>query len=185
LAVLAALALSLVISAEGADARLKSEWKFGGSLARTFLSLPGASAILGDRSGFDRPMLPIVAQPAGGSLGELFGRRGVVGGFAAGFLGAGVLGVLFGHGVYSELSGVASALGLIFQVTLISLLARLIWMWWRADRAASFADLSPRQLADAYGRSRHEARPDLDAEADADCCDPGDEMVIKRSGSRR
>jgi hypothetical protein len=190
LALLAALTLSLVVSPGGADARLKNEWKFGGSLARTFMSLPGAASVFGDMSGlgglsaFDSPMLPTAAQPAGGSLGELFGRRGVVGGFAAGFLGAGVLGVLFGHGIYGELSGPASALGLIFQLTLIALLGRLIWTWWRADRVNTLADLSPRQLADAYGRTRHEVRPDLDASADTERVTPGSEIFVKRSGSR-
>jgi hypothetical protein len=188
---LAALAVSLVVSPGGADARLKNEWKFGGSLARTFMSLPGAGSVFGDTTGlggmpaFDSTMLPTAAQPAGGSLGELFGRRGVVGGFAAGFLGAGVLGVLFGHGIYGELSGLASALGLIFQLTLIALLGRLIWTWWRADRVNTLADLSPRQLADAYGRTRHEVRPDLDTSAEAECATPANEILIKRSGSRR
>jgi hypothetical protein len=191
LALLAALVLSLVVSAGGADARLKNEWKFGGSLSSTFSSLPGVASVFGDMIGFsgmssfDSPMLPTAVQPTGGSLGELFGRRGVVGGFAAGFLGAGVLGVLFGHGIYGELSGLASALGLIFQLTLIALLGRLIWTWWRADRANTLADLSPRQLADAYGRARHEVRPDLDASAEVECGTPDDEILIKRSGSRR
>jgi hypothetical protein len=190
LALFAALALSLVVSPGGADARLKSEWKFGGSLARTFMSLPGAASVFGDMtdfgntSSFDAQMLPTAVQPTGGSLGELFGRRGVVGGFAAGFLGAGVLGVLFGHGIYGELSGLASALGLIFQLTLIALLGRLIWTWWRADRANTLTDLSPRQLADAYGRTRHEVRPDLDISAEAKCGTPDDEILVKPSGSR-
>jgi hypothetical protein len=187
----AALALSLVVSPGGADARLKNEWKFGGSLARTFMSLPGAAAsVFGDINGFggvsslDSPIQPRAVQPTGGSLGELFGRRGVVGGFAAGFLGAGVLGVLFGHGIYGELSGLASALGLIFQLSLIALLGRLIWTWWRADTTNTLVELSPRQLADAYGRTRHEARPDLDLSAEAECERPEDEALIKRSGSR-
>jgi hypothetical protein len=181
LAVLAALALSLVISAGGADARLKSEWKFGGSLAQTIMSIPVASAVLGGAFGgnfggnlggmsaFDDSTLPSAAQPSGGSLGELFSRPGLVGGFAAGFLGAGVLGVLFGHGIYGELSGVASVLGLILQLALILMLGRLIWTWWRADTPA-FADLSPRQLADAYGRPRHEALPNIDSDT---CVDAG------------
>jgi hypothetical protein len=164
LAVVAALALSLVISAESADARLTSEWEFGGSVARSFMPL--ANAVFGEMSPFGDPALPSAAQPTGGSLGGLFNRPGLVGGFAAGFLGAGLLGVLFGHGIYGELSGVASVLGLIFQLALIVTLGRLIWTWWRADRAA-FADLSPRQLADAYGRSRHEVLPDIKTGADA------------------
>ncbi len=185
---LVALTMSLFISAEGADARLKSEWKFGGSLAR-LMSLPFSSAalsddgvgndIIGGMSTTDNSILPAqqtsglaqqtwATQPAGGSLGGLFNRPGVVGGFSAGFLGAGVLGLVFGHGMTSELTGAASFLGLIFQVTLILMLARLIWTWWRADRSAAFAEMSPRQLADAYGRLRNEALPDVDCVADAD-----------------
>ncbi len=191
---LVALTMSLFISAEGADARLKSEWKFGGSLAR-LMSLPFSSAALsnnavgndiiggmsiGGMSTADNSMLSgfaqqtpglaqqtWAAQPAGGSLGGLFNRPGVVGGFSAGFLGAGVLGLVFGHGMTSELTGAASVLGLIFQLTLILMLARLIWTWWRADRSAAFAEMSPRQLADAYGRLRNEALPDVDCVADA------------------
>ncbi len=176
-AMLTALMMSLFISAEGADARLKSEWKFGGSLAR-FMSLPFSTAVLGndmigesfsgggttrDVGDTGNALLTQVAQPTGGSLGGLFNRPGVVGGFSAGFLGAGVLGLVFGHGMTSELTGAASFLGLIFQITLILILARLFWTWWRADRSAAFADMSPRQLADAYGRLRNEALPDIDA----------------------
>jgi hypothetical protein len=176
-AMLTALTMSLFISAEAADARLKSEWKFGGSLAR-FMSLPFSTTVLGndmigesfsgggatgDLADTGNALLPQVAQPTGGSLGGLFNRPGVVGGFSAGFIGAGVLGLVFGHGMTSELTGAASFLGLIFQITLILILARLFWTWWRADRSAAFADMSPRQLADAYGRLRNEALPDIDA----------------------
>ncbi len=176
-----AMAISLFISADGADARLKNEWKFGGSLAR-LISLPFSSAILGndlfDTSSFDdnsaggrtagdmlsrnAATLPQAAQPTGGSLGGLFNRPGVVGGFSAGFLGAGVLGLVFGHGLTTELNGAASMLGLIFQLTLIVMLARLFWTWWRVEKSAALNDRSPRQLADAYGRLRNEAVPDID-----------------------
>jgi hypothetical protein len=121
------------------------------------------SGATGDLADAGNAWLPQVAQPTGGSLGGLFNRPGVVGGFSAGFLGAGVLGLVFGHGMTSELTGAASFLGLIFQITLILILARLFWTWWRADRSAAFADMSPRQLADAYGRLRNEALPDIDA----------------------
>ncbi len=95
-------------------------------------------------------MLPSVTQPIypGGSLGGLFSRPGLLGGFAAGFLGAGVLGVLFGHGMLGELSGVASVLGLIFQLILMVMMARLIWTWWRADKVAAVR----RSIAAATGR---------------------------------
>jgi hypothetical protein len=179
LAIAAALIMSLFISAEGADAELKSEWKFGGSLAR-LIYMPISSAILGNED-FGTPdgistggdlaemtrgksaMLPQAATPTGGTLGGLFNRPGLVGGFSAGFLGAGVLGVIFGHGMTSELTGAAAVFGLIFQIALILMLARLFWSWWRVDRSAGFADMSPRELADAYGRLRNEALPDVDS----------------------
>jgi hypothetical protein len=170
LAMFAALVMSLFISAEGADATLKSEWKFGGSLAR-FISLPfDAPGFSGDLTGgglsddmsaTNNLLSPHAAQPTGGSLGGLFNRPGIVGGFSAGFLGAGVIGLVFGHGMTSELSGTASLFGLIFQITLILMLARLFWGWWRADRSTAFADMSPRQLADAYGRLRNETQADI------------------------
>lgn len=188
-----ALTLSVFISAEGADARLKNEWKFGGSLAR-LIALPFNSAILGNdffdneaaddasmgrnmtgamSDGMSRAngMLPQAAQPTGGSLGGLFNRPGVVGGFSAGFLGAGVLGLVFGHGLTTELTGTASVLGLIFQITLIMMLARLFWIWWRVEKSAALSDMSPRQLADAYGRLRNEAVPDIDSDVESELAD--------------
>ena len=127
------------------------------------------------RDRIDKPALaaqqeeisPCAAQPAypAGSLGGLFSRPGLIGGFAAGFLGAGVFGLLFGHGVIGELSGAPSILGLIFQFALLLALGWLIWAWWRADKAATVAKLSPRQLADAYGRARNGGLPDVAADA--------------------
>jgi hypothetical protein len=157
LAALAALVLGLLICCEGADARLEDAMIVGGN-ARTSMAF---SSVVAD----DRSIRPFSAQPGyqGGSLGGLFNRPGLIGGFAAGFLGAGVLGLLFGHGMLGGLSGPTSCLGLIFQLALIVMLARLIWIWWRADRAAAAAELSPRQLADAYGRSRHGMLPDIES----------------------
>ena len=85
----------------------------------------------------------------GGSLGGLFSRPGLLGGFAAGFLGSGVLGLLFGHGFVGELGSVASIIGRVFQLALIALLCRLIWeSCSRPQRAGLF-----RPVAAAIGRS--------------------------------
>src|SRR5262249_30768143 len=111
--------------------------------------------------------VPRPAPPAyaAGWLGDLFSRPGLIGGFAAGFLGAGVFGLLFGHGLVGELSGVPSILGLILQFPLLLALGRLIWAWWRVDRKAAVSQLSPRQLADAYERDRKERLLDIGTEA--------------------
>src|SRR5437764_14094917 len=82
-----------------------------------------------------RPATP-AAQPGG-----LFNRPGLLGGLAAGFLGAGLIGMLFGHGLVGGLGGIASFLGLFLQVGVLALVAMLIWRWWqnRSQPAAAFA----------------------------------------------
>ena len=114
----------------------------------------------------EEKVLPCAAQSAypAGSLDGLFSRPGLAGGFAAGFLGAGVFGLVFGHGIVGELSGFPSVLGLLFQLALLAIFGRLVWAWWRADRAVAAGTLSPRQLADAYGRARNEGVAEAGAE---------------------
>jgi len=151
------LAFGLLLWAEEADAWLGRDARFDGVRA-VGLSEPALAADQEEIS-------PCAAQPAYpvGSLGGLFSRPGMIGGFAAGFLGAGIFGLLFGHGVIGELSGVPSILGLMFQFALLLALGWLIRAWWRADKAATAA--SPRQLADAYERARNDTLPDIAADA--------------------
>jgi hypothetical protein len=154
------LTFGLLLWAEEADARLALDARFA----------DGAHAI-----GLNQPPLasgqeeisPCAAQPSypAGSLGDLFSRHGMIGGFAAGFLGAGVFGLLLGHGVIGELSGAPAMLGLIVQFALFLALGWLIRGWWRAAKAATVA--SPRQLADAYERARNEPLPDFTADTKA------------------
>src|SRR5580700_11465643 len=162
LATFAALAVALLLWAEDADARLAGGPSLGRSADRTLLAPPVATPIFLVMAASDHVT---TAQPSypGGSLGGLFNRPGLLGGFAAGFLGSGVLGLLFGHGLFGELGSVASVLGLVFQLALIALLCRLIWRWWSGRNAPAFAGLSPRQLADPYLRSRHEFLPAIEA----------------------
>ena len=190
LALAVTLTLSLFVSADGADARLKNEWKFGGSLAR-LISLPffdnvtsvdEADSGVATLANMSAAMLPQAAQPTGGSLGGLFSRPGIVGGFSAGFLGAGVLGIVVGHGMIGELTGAASILGLVFQITLILMAVRLFLMWWRADRTAGLADMSPRQLADAYGRLRNEALPDIEDVSAPDLAEVNEGALPRKDG---
>jgi predicted lipid-binding transport protein (Tim44 family) len=60
----------------------------------------------------------------------LFGG-GLFGGLAAGFLGAGLFGLLFGHGFFGGLAGFASIIGLLLQVVLVVIVARLVFAWWQ------------------------------------------------------
>jgi hypothetical protein len=150
-----------VLWAEEADARLLRDARIADGARAIGLAEP---ALAGQQA----EISPCAAQPTypAGSLGGLFSRPGLIGGFAAGFLGAGIFGLLFGHGVVGELSGVPSILGLMFQFALLVAFGWLIWAWWRADRAAGLAQLSPRQLADAYGRDRDGGLRDLGDDAE-------------------
>ena len=67
----------------------------------------------------------------------LFGGRGLLGGLAAGFLGAGLFGLLFGYGLFGGMAGFASIFGLLLQVLLIVVAARLIFAWWQRRNLAA------------------------------------------------
>ena len=154
------LIIGLLLWAEEADARLARDARLADGVRAIGLNQTATAAHREEIS-------PYGAQPAypAGSLGGLFSRPGVIGGFAAGFLGAGIFGLLFGHGVIGELSGASSILGLIFQFALLLAFSWLVRAWWRADKAAT--TVSPRQLADAYQRDRNETLPDFVADANA------------------
>jgi predicted lipid-binding transport protein (Tim44 family) len=79
---------------------------------------------------------PQTTSPVGG----FFNRPGFLGGLFAGFLGAGLLGMLFGHGLFGGLGGLASIIGLVLQVALIVIVARLLWSWWQRRNQPALAN---------------------------------------------
>ena len=96
------------------------------------MTQPGAASTVGQAS---RPGL------LGGGL---FGG-GLLGGLAAGFIGAGLFGMLFGHGMFGGMGGFASILGLLLQVALVVIVARLLFAWWqrRNSPAPAYAAAHP------------------------------------------
>jgi predicted lipid-binding transport protein (Tim44 family) len=76
---------------------------------------------------------PAKAAPVGQTASGpgFFGGRGLFGGIAAGFLGAGLFGLLFGNGFFGGMAGFASIIGLLLQVMLVVIVARLIFAWWQ------------------------------------------------------
>lgn len=132
-----ALVAALVV-ASVADARPGSGGSFGSRGTRTFSppaatrTAPNTAAPM-ERS-VTQPTRPGVTQPAPAG-GGFFGRPGFVGGLFAGFLGAGLLGMLFGGGLFGGLGGFASILGLLLQIALVVIVARLIWAWWQRRNA--------------------------------------------------
>ena len=162
LARIVALTAALLVGADEADARV------GGGLDVASPDAPIRTSLAAANGGLVHRAAVAQLPASGGSLSDLFHRGGLLGGFAAGFLGSGVLGLLFGRGLFGGLGGVPSYLGLLFQLALIVMLGRLIWSRWHGVDFAGVAGLSPRQLADPYLRSRDDVHAGLDSAAAED-----------------
>jgi predicted lipid-binding transport protein (Tim44 family) len=101
---------------------------------RTFSAPPSTSTTAPSAAPIQRSMTqPSGAAPLGSASTSpgFFGGRGLFGGIAAGFLGAGLFGLLFGQGFFGGMAGFASIFGLLLQIALIVIVARLIFAWWQ------------------------------------------------------
>ena len=141
---LAAIATVFVfVAAEYAEARGGRGGSFGSRGARTF-SAPAATKTAPTAA----PIQRSVTQPSTATAGAagtasaagaaarpgLFGG-GMLGGLAAGFIGAGLFGMLFGSGFMGGMGSFASILGLLLQIGLIVIVARLAYAWWQRRNA--------------------------------------------------
>jgi predicted lipid-binding transport protein (Tim44 family) len=149
---LCAIAAVLALAVTDADARAGRGGSFGSRGSQTF-SAPPSTATSPTARPIERSMTQ-QGQPGGSFAqrpatspggGSFFNRPGFMGGgfmggLFAGFLGAGLLGMLFGHGVAGGLGGFASILGLILQVALVVIVARLIWSWWQRRNQPAYAN---------------------------------------------
>ena len=159
IAVTLALALPLVAAISPADARVGGGMSSGSRGARTFSAPPSTSTAPSAAQPFNRTMTqpgsPGLGAPAGAG-GGFFNSpgRSMLGGLAAGFLGAGLLGMLFGGGMFGGIGGFSSIIGLILQIGLIVLLVRFAMSWWqrRNQTATAYAGgPSPLSAQATYG----------------------------------
>jgi predicted lipid-binding transport protein (Tim44 family) len=131
---LAAIATAFVLVAADAHARAGGGFSGGSRGLRTFSPPPSTSTAPNSAA----PIQRTITQPGGatatglgsGARPGLFGG-GLFGVLAAGFLGAGLFGMLFGHGLFGGMGGFASIIGLLLQVVLVVVIARLIFAWWQ------------------------------------------------------
>lgn len=143
-AALLALAAALTVAAPIAEARPGLGGSMGSRGSRTYTApsatptAPGGGMTM-QRSqtapspGFNNPGM---ANPGMQPTGRRFGR-----GFFAGLLGAGLLGALFGSGFFGGLGGLASLIGMLFQVGLLVLVVMLAMRFFRrrSEPATSYA----------------------------------------------
>jgi predicted lipid-binding transport protein (Tim44 family) len=136
-----AIAAVFVLMTADAHARAGGGFSGGSRGMRTFSAPPSTPT-----APTAAPIQNSMTQPGGAaSIGQagarpgLFGGRGfgggLLGGIAAGFLGAGLFGLLFGQGFFGGMAGFASIIGLLFQVVLVVIVARLIFAWWQRRNA--------------------------------------------------
>src|SRR6202163_3006997 len=144
IAVVLSLALPLMLAMSSADARIGGGGSMGSRGTRTFSAPPSTSTA----PMAAQPMQRTITQPGSPGLGApvapgggFFNRpgMGMLGGLAAGFLGAGLLGMLFGGGMFSGLGGLSSIFGLILQIGLIIIVVRLAMSWWQRRHAPASA----------------------------------------------
>ena len=142
IAVILSLALPVMLAVSSADARIGGGFSSGSRGARTFSAPPSTSTAPGTAQPFNRtfsqPGSPGFGAPAGGGFFNRPGM-GLFGGLAAGFLGAGLLGMLFGCGMFGGLGGFSSILGLILQIFLIVMVVRLAMSWWQRRHQTAYA----------------------------------------------
>jgi len=138
----AIVAATIGFLASSADARIGGGLSSGSRGSRTF-SAPPPTSTMPSAAPMQRSVTqPDIAAPRPGfapSPGGFFGRSGFWGGLAAGFLGAGLFGLLFGHGFMGGLGGIVSFLGLIFQLGLIALVAMFLWRWFQRRNEPAYA----------------------------------------------
>jgi predicted lipid-binding transport protein (Tim44 family) len=135
---LCAVAAVLAFAMTDADARAGRGGSFGSRGSQTF-SAPPSTATSPSARPVERSMTQpgqpggTLAQrpPASSPVGGFLNRPGFLGGLFAGFLGAGLLGMLFGHGFLGGLGGFASMLGLMLQIGIVVIIGYLVWMWWQ------------------------------------------------------
>ena len=149
---LAAIATALVLVATDADARGGRGFSGGSRGMRTYSAPPATRTAPNTAAPIQRSVIkPNSAAAAGQTAarpgllgGGLFGG-GLLGGLAAGFLGAGLFGLLFGNGLFGGMAGFASILGLLLQVALVVIVARLLFAWWqrRNSPAPAYAAAQP------------------------------------------
>ena len=140
----AAIATVLVLFAADANARAGGGFSGGSRGMRTF-SAPSTTPTAPNAAS---PIQRSMTQPgSAGTVGQasrpgLFGG-GLFGGLAAGFLGAGLFGLLFGHGFFGGMGGFASLLGLVLQIGLVIIVARLLFAWWQRRHEPAYAAAHP------------------------------------------
>ncbi len=143
----ALVALFATLAFVATEAEARSRGSSGSRGTRTYSAPPPTATAPGTARPLERSIAqpgattprPAAAPATPATSGGFFGRPGLLGGLAAGFLGAGLIGLLMGNGFLGGLGNFASIIGLLLQVALVVIVARLAWAWWQRRNQPAYA----------------------------------------------
>jgi predicted lipid-binding transport protein (Tim44 family) len=151
---LLALATALTVAAPVVEARPGGGSSFGSRGSRTYTApsatptAPGGGMTMQRSQTAPSPGMGSPGMQAPAATGRRFG-----GGFFAGLLGAGLIGALLGGGFFGGLGGLASMIGLLFQVGLVVLVVMMALRFFRRrnEPAGAGAPYARSSLDDQQG----------------------------------
>ena len=135
-------ALSLLLAPALADARAGSGSSFGSRGSMTYSAPPSTGTAPYSASPMQRSMTPSspgYSSPGAGYGGFGYGRSGFMSGLMGGLIGAGIGGLLFGHGFFGGMLGFGGFLGFLLQIFLIVMVARFLIRLFRGAPSPLFA----------------------------------------------
>ena len=136
---IASLAVLATLAVVAVEADAAPRMNAGSRGSRTYSAPPPTATSPNAARPIERSMTTpnqaTAARPAAQQPGGFFNRPGMMGGLmgglAAGFLGAGLFGLLTGSGFMGGVAGFASVLGLLIQIGLVVAVGMLAWRWWQ------------------------------------------------------
>jgi predicted lipid-binding transport protein (Tim44 family) len=150
----AALVVTMMVAPDLAMARAGGGSSFGSRGARTYSAPPRTGTAPGVAAPMERSVAPQAAPRPSPGFGAaapassgFFGRSPFMSGLMGGLIGAGIGGLLFGHGMFGGMHGFAGFLGFLLQIFLVVIVVRLIWSFFAARRQQQAMAGGPSMLA--------------------------------------
>jgi predicted lipid-binding transport protein (Tim44 family) len=132
-------ALALALAPGLADARAGGSGSFGSRGSMTWSAPPSTRTAPYSAAPMERSMTPNAPSPGFGSATPGYGygaRSGFMSGLMGGLIGAGIGGLLLGHGFFGGMLGFGGFLGFLLQIFLIVLLVRFLIRLFRGPSPA-------------------------------------------------
>jgi predicted lipid-binding transport protein (Tim44 family) len=137
---LAALAaLCLVLSPMAADARLGGGHSIGSRGGRTWSAPPMTRTAPGGATPFERSLSTRPSPGYSGAGPMMSGRSHFMSGLLGGLLGAGIGGLLFGHGFFGHGMGFGGFIGFLIQIFLLVMIGRWLFRRFITGGGAAYA----------------------------------------------